>query len=628
MPVFARSSRKVDLLRLVLRRGRSRYRRLLTHPYSSQSVPSTMVLDSVFNAFSWALPDSIRSSASPTSSSSSSATAEAMRRHEHRLVQFGLDWWNQYLSSGRPDHHEEERSQDGIDGVVEGPAITSGVQASMHDLAIKGFYEDDGSEARIHFVRYSPPSSSSFPQNHHREEGVGAEEEEDGEGGAMMMKKKVIKKNKRKKNAPFLLLPGYACGLGVFYSSAPVLAERLDTQVLAVDQFGCGLSSRPRWTGGFKDDDTSREQMETLFVDSLEAFRKALGEEKISLVGHSMGGYLASCYALKYPERIEHLVLASPVGIPRPPKDNPLSPSSSSSSSFSFSAPVRSTLTTIFMSTVKAMWGSGYGPFNITWGMDPLLRRYFMHRFRDNGIWFNGALLHPYFRANLINGNPSLGGYSHAVLLYPGAYAKRPLEQRLPSLLAAPIKMRESGEERGAMGVQDGTTQEEERGRVQRGGRFPFSLTFLYGTHDWMDFRHAIRFRQRLDDPTCVSIGLVAESGHNLQMENPLGFVDALAACLEGKSDGKNNRRRRRRTRRRSEERATSGGGGGEEEEEEEGEGEVGDEGGRQHRMGKSGEAYITMASGDDGKQTMTIPLPPVFGQSYVTPERRDRVYQ
>merc|ERR1711939_570269 len=63
-------------------------------------------------------------------------------------------------------------------------------------------------------------------------------------------------------------------------------------------------------------------------------------------------------------------------------------------------------------------------------------------------------------------------------------------------------------------------------------------------------------------------------------------------------------------------------------EEEEEQEEEAGDEGGRQHRMGKSGEAYITMASGDDGKQTMTIPLPPVFGQSYVTPERRDRVYQ
>ena len=39
------------------------------------------------------------------------------------------------------------------------------------------------------------------------------------------------------------------------------------------------------------------------------------------LAGHSLGGYLASHYAMKYPHKIEKLVLLSPVGIPVKPDD-------------------------------------------------------------------------------------------------------------------------------------------------------------------------------------------------------------------------------------------------------------------------------------------------------------------
>lgn len=45
-------------------------------------------------------------------------------------------------------------------------------------------------------------------------------------------------------------------------------------------------------------------------------WRQANKVDKMVLCGHSLGGYLSVCYAEKYPQRIDKLVLASPVRFP------------------------------------------------------------------------------------------------------------------------------------------------------------------------------------------------------------------------------------------------------------------------------------------------------------------------
>ena len=66
--------------------------------------------------------------------------------------------------------------------------------------------------------------------------------------------------------------------------------------VYAFDLLGFGRSSRPKF-------DSSPKRAEEKFVESIEQWRIAVNLDKIILMGHSFGGYLSSCYALKYPQK-------------------------------------------------------------------------------------------------------------------------------------------------------------------------------------------------------------------------------------------------------------------------------------------------------------------------------------
>ncbi len=83
------------------------------------------------------------------------------------------------------------------------------------------------------------------------------------------------------------------------------------------DQRGCGKSSRPIATFSSSN---YYENMQTLDktlglgaqIADIERIRQILGQDRLILVGHSFGGFLASLYAVEFPEHVKALVLIAP----------------------------------------------------------------------------------------------------------------------------------------------------------------------------------------------------------------------------------------------------------------------------------------------------------------------------
>lgn len=83
----------------------------------------------------------------------------------------------------------------------------------------------------------------------------------------------------------------------------PALYQLADhNHVIFYDQRGCGRS-----TGEINDDSMTVKQ----YVEDLDKVRKSLNVEKISILGHSWGGFLAMQYAIAHPEHVDKLILSN-----------------------------------------------------------------------------------------------------------------------------------------------------------------------------------------------------------------------------------------------------------------------------------------------------------------------------
>jgi len=75
-------------------------------------------------------------------------------------------------------------------------------------------------------------------------------------------------------------------------------------RVVIPDQVGFGKSSKPNIHYSFH-----------LMASNTKKLLDVLGVKEVAVVGHSMGGMLATRFALMYPEMVSHLILENPIGL-------------------------------------------------------------------------------------------------------------------------------------------------------------------------------------------------------------------------------------------------------------------------------------------------------------------------
>lgn len=92
-------------------------------------------------------------------------------------------------------------------------------------------------------------------------------------------------------------------------------------------QRGCGQSSRPIQRFQTTDMNANRAELVNRFglsrlTEDIEQIRGILGTEKLIIMGHSFGAFVATMYAVKYPDHVRGLILVSPAAVLTMPAEN------------------------------------------------------------------------------------------------------------------------------------------------------------------------------------------------------------------------------------------------------------------------------------------------------------------
>ena len=311
-----------------------------------------------------------------------------------------------------------------------------------------------------------------------------------------------------------VILHGYGAGLGFFYKNFEALSRAQGWKLYALDLLGMGRSSRPPFKIHAKDRQGSITEAENWFVDSLEEWRKQRNLDRFTLLGHSLGGYMAVAYALKYPGHLKKLILASPVGIPEDPyavaAEMPEPPSSTMANEFTQDAESASSSSSNlpkgdnnnFLNARKRneaakdksetpqrkplpkwltyLWDANISPFSLVRWSGPLGPRFvsgwtsrrFSHLPPEEA-----QALHTY--AYTLFKQRGSGEYALAYILAPGAFARSPLIRRIGGV--------------GRQLIPESSTNTEKR---EKG----VPIVFFYGENDWMDTAGGFAAEKKLKD--------------------------------------------------------------------------------------------------------------------------------
>uniref|UniRef100_A0A914XJ50 1-acylglycerol-3-phosphate O-acyltransferase ABHD5 n=1 Tax=Plectus sambesii TaxID=2011161 RepID=A0A914XJ50_9BILA len=278
-------------------------------------------------------------------------------------------------------------------------------------------------------------------------------------------------KDANKDKIPLVLIHGFAGGLGMWAQNLDALASK--RVVHAFDVLGFGRSSRPQFS-----DDATLAELE--LVQTIEDWRKEAKIDKMILLGHSFGGFLASSYALEHPDRVRHLVLVDPWGMPERPSDN--------ERQAALPAWVRavSRVASWFnpLASVRAA-----GPFGPT-----LVKRFRPDLGRRFSSEDSGAIYDYIYHCNA---QDPTGEQAFKTMSVPFGWAKRPMIDRLPTLHPS------------------------------------VPITFIYGGKSWIDSSPGYEMQHQLRPHSYVNVQIIKGAGQHVYLDSPDAFNQAVGEICE-----------------------------------------------------------------------------------------------
>lgn len=333
-----------------------------------------------------------------------------------------------------------------------------------------------------------------------------------------------------------VILHGYGAGLGFFYKNFEPLSRLPGWRLHALDLLGMGMSSRPPFRIHAKDHAGKIREAEDWFIDALEEWRVESKIDKFTLLGHSLGGYMAAAYALKYPGRLKKLVLISPVGIPEDEyavnANLPEPDASSMQNEFTQTQdeivdPKKDSKTPRkpLPKWLTYLWDANISPFSVVRFAGPLgptlISKWTTRRFSHLPP-AEGAALHDYSYS--LFRQAGSGEYALAYILAPGAFARSPLIRRVHGLGRQRIPFTETTDINGAT--------ETSETRLENG----LPVVLMYGRQDWMDVNggHAAASRileekekflkgktaaERRLDRGSAKVVVIENAGHHLYLD-------------------------------------------------------------------------------------------------------------
>lgn len=114
-------------------------------------------------------------------------------------------------------------------------------------------------------------------------------------------------------NIPIVMIHGFLGGIGLFIKNINALSKT--RRVYVFDLMGFGRSSRVPLLG-------NAMKVEESYVSSIEKWRQKVGLDKFVLLGHSLGGFMSTAYALRHPDQVKHLILVDSWGYGVKPDDD------------------------------------------------------------------------------------------------------------------------------------------------------------------------------------------------------------------------------------------------------------------------------------------------------------------